>query len=72
MSTNMNNASNESLLQALHDAASDLSYYNAAEGDTYRYESGARSAAQKRWNALVNEAIQRGIYNKQDFANYLV
>lgn len=72
MSTSMNEASNESLLQALHDAAADLSYYNAAEGSAYRHESTARGVAQKRWNALVNEAITRGIYNKDDFRGYLV
>ena len=72
MSTPVNEPSNESLIQELHDAANDLSYYNAAEGDTYRYEATARSQAQKRWNALVNEAIQRGIYNKDDFRGYLV
>lgn len=72
MSTNMNDASNESLIQALHDAAADLSYYNAAEGQVYFMEAGARGVARNRWNSLVNEAIARGIYNKEDFSGYLV
>lgn len=68
----MNEPSNESLLQALHDAAAELSFYNAGEGEVYFREQGARSVARNRWNALVEEAIQRGIYNKKDFAGYLV
>jgi hypothetical protein len=61
------------LLNALHEAASNLSYFNAAEGDVWRAETGARAAAQKEWNILVNEAIHRNIYNKEDFAGrYLV
>ena len=64
--------SNESLIQALHDAAADLSYYNAAEGDTYRWETGARSKARARWSELVEEAKVRGIYNPKDFSGYLV
>ncbi len=72
MSIEVNMASNESLLQELHDAASDLSYYNAAEGDTYRWEAPARAKARARWNSLVNEATERGIYNPDDFRGYLV
>lgn len=68
----MNTPSNESLLQELHDAAAELSYFNAAEGDNWYREQGARSKAQARYTTLVNVAAERGIYNKDDFKGYLV
>ena len=61
-----------SLLNALHEAASNVSYFNAGEGDCYRAEAGARAAAQRQWDALVEEAIKRGIYAPEDFREYLL
>jgi hypothetical protein len=61
-----------SLLNALHEAASNVSYFNAGEGDCYRMEAGARAAAKSQWNALVEEAINRGIYDPADFKDYLL
>ena len=72
MSTKMNEPSNESLIQALHEAASTLSYYNAAEGDVYRREAGSRAKARARYLDLVEAAIERGVYNKEDFKGYLI
>lgn len=64
--------SDTDILNSLHEAAGNLSYFNAAEGDVYRMEAGARAAAQKAWNVLVDEALRRGIYDKDAFAEYLV
>jgi hypothetical protein len=41
---------NEELIEKLKDAAGNLSYYNAAEGDDWRKEHGARQLAR---NALA-------------------
>ena len=69
----MSELTNTELLNLLHEAASNLSYFNAAEGDVWRAESGSRAAAQKHWNYLVNQAIERGIYNPEEFKKgYLV
>jgi hypothetical protein len=61
-----------SLLNALHEAASNVSYFNAAEGPSYYAEAGARAAARSQWEALVEEAISRGIYDPEDFKDYLL
>ncbi len=65
--------SNESLLNALHEAASRLSYYNACDDGTQRMrEEKDRMLAWDHWKALRDEAIARGVYKSEDFRNYLV
>ena len=68
----METPSNESLLQELHDAAAEVSYYNAGEGDCWYREQGARSKATARWRSLVEAAQERGIFRPEDFKGYLV
>jgi vacuolar-type H+-ATPase catalytic subunit A/Vma1 len=68
----MSELTNTELLNRMHEAAADLSYYNAAEGSDYYREKGARAIAQKHWNTLVEEAVKRGLYEKGDWLEYLV
>jgi hypothetical protein len=60
------------LLEALKTLAVEVSYFNAAEGSDYTREAGSRRAAQAKFNTLVEIAKERGIYNPEDFKNYLV
>ena len=60
------------LLNALHESASNLSYFNAAEGDSWIAETGARAAAQKEFDELKGDALQRGIFSPEDFTRYLL
>ena len=62
----------DELLAAMKDAATDLSYYNAAEGDCYSAERNGRAVAQGKWDALVKEAKALGIWNSDDWRGYLV
>jgi hypothetical protein len=62
---------NIKLQRALHEAASAVSYYHAAEAD-WGKEAESRAIADARWNELKAEAIKRGCYNKHDFKFYLV
>lgn len=62
---------NEMLQKALHEAASAVSYYHAAEADWDR-EREMRAEALLKWAELKAEAIRRGCYNKHDFKFYLV
>lgn len=65
----MKTPSNESLITALHEAARDVGFFSAAEGDWTR-ESTARQNATARWGALKREAQLRGIYNEEEFRRY--
>lgn len=49
------------LIQELKDAASDLSYYNAAEGDSYRAEAAPRAAARARLEEAREKCRAEGI-----------
>ena len=62
----------EELLTALADAASRVSYYNAAEGTQYTREATARHAARQAWDDLVREASERGIFNPESYKGYLL
>lgn len=62
---------NAGLLNALHEAASAVSYYNACEAG-WGNEAKSRAIADARWSELKAEAIRRGCYNKHDFKFYLV
>ena len=62
---------NEKLKRALHEAASAVSYYHAAEAD-WDKEHEERAKALVQWGELKAEAIKRGVYNKYDFKYYLV
>jgi len=68
----MSTLTNTELLNALHESASNLSYFNAGEGEAWRAETGARAAASSEFESLKGEAIQRGIYTPEDFKRYLV
>ena len=70
MSTNMNQPSNESLLQELCFAAGELGYYLAAEGD-YTRETPDRTKAAARFYALKKEAEIRGVYDPLLVSKYL-
>jgi hypothetical protein len=63
-------ASNESLLQALHEAAKLAGYYTAAEGRNYTDEEPLRARAWARWYTLVEIARQRGVYLEEDYKRY--
>ena len=62
----------EELLTALADAASRLSYYNAAEGTQYTRERDARHAARDAWDDLVTEASARGVFDPECYKGYLI
>lgn len=64
--------SNSGLLNALHEAAQDVSFFNAGEGPSYYAETNGRHAAISRWEALLEEAKFRGLYNPSDFKDYLL
>ena len=64
--------SNTGLLNSLHEAAKDVSYFNAGEGPSWYAETTGRHAALSRWQALLEEAQFRGIYNPDDFKEYLL
>ena len=64
--------SNESLLNAMREAAISVSYFKAAEESQFGSEPKCREIALSRWNALKAEAIRRGIYNKRDWKFHLV
>ena len=70
--TQMITLTNSELLNALHETALRVSYFNAGEGACYRAETNARHAAKSEWDNLVIEAKNRGIYNADDFKNYLL
>jgi hypothetical protein len=63
---------NEELLQATKEAASLLSFYNAAEGDNWERERTARSVAHAKFYNLKEICMERGIYNPEDFKHFLV
>lgn len=51
----------QELIDAIHKAARDISYYNAAEGDNYFQEQPLRSRAQAALRSLKDEAEKRGL-----------
>ncbi len=53
------------LKQSTHDAAISLSYYNAAEGQSYRQEQGARGKAYSKFHTLKKECEERDLDWKQ-------
>lgn len=48
------------ILKELHESASDLSFYNAAEGKSYYEEAAARREAATRFNAARKAAHEIG------------
>lgn len=68
----MEETKNKDLLTALHEAASLLSFYNAAEGRSWEEEMDRRGVASANFYALKEEAMRRGVYSPDDFKNYLV
>jgi hypothetical protein len=57
--------SNESLLNALHEAAARLSYFK-------NEEAGVKAAALAEWESLKSEAKKRGIYSPEHWKKYAV
>jgi len=51
----------DELKQATHDAACHLSYYNAAEGNSWRDETHARAKASGAFHDLKAECEERGL-----------
>lgn len=51
----------QELLDAYVKAANDLSYYNAAEGDSYWSESSARNASRAKYTEIKLSVIARGL-----------
>ena len=68
----MAETSNEELILALKEAASRLSYFNAAEGDQWAKERDARRAAHTTFYTMKEIAMERGIYDQDQFKHYLV
>ena len=62
---------NESLLNALHESAVEVSYFRAAEDDWGR-ETQERERAEKRWDALKEEAKVRGIWEPKLYTRFMV
>ncbi len=60
----------EDLVKAVLDAAGVVSYYNAAEGDAYRQEAGARNIAKNKFYKLNSEVKKRGL--TVDLSGFLV
>ena len=57
----INALEDDHLIEAMHSAASDLSYYNAAEGQDYRNEAAGRHAANEHYRALATEIKNRNL-----------
>ena len=49
------------LVEKFHISAKEVSFYNAAEGDCWRNESGARSKAKRQFKIICEEMDERGI-----------
>lgn len=60
------------LMKELHGAAQEVSYFQAAEGSDYTREADARKVAWGRWVALKEIAMKHGVFDPEDFKNYLV
>ena len=58
---------------AADDAAMRLSYYNAAEGDTWRDEQGLRRRAEEDWKTFRDQLLLMGLYDEfMNQGNYLL
>ena len=68
-SMDISEISNEMLIANWHDAASDVSYFNAAEGEWSR-ETVARERARDRLRWITNEILSRNL--KVPTGNYLL
>lgn len=55
----MNNLTNEQLIEAYKDKAADMSYWNAAEGQSWYQEAMARQTCQSELNKIRQEIINR-------------
>lgn len=64
--------SNDVLIADLKEAASELSYFNAAEGDSWRKERESRQLALARFNEIKDHCIIAGIDVKPILQGYLV
>ena len=51
----------EELIERFKKAASELSYYNAAEGTCWSQEYGARGIAKEEYNKIKEQCIEAGI-----------
>ncbi len=51
----------EEMIEQLKKAASELSYYNAAEGTCWSQEYGARGIAKEEYNKIKQQCIEVGI-----------
>jgi len=60
------------LLDRLHRAASDLSFYNAGEGACYQREQGARLNARDEYDRAYAEVEAAGLIGEFDRNQYLV
>lgn len=49
------------LIEELKEAAANLSYYNAAEGDCWKQEAGGRAAANTRYQKAGKACFEAGI-----------
>jgi cytidylate kinase len=61
---------NDGLAHLAHDLANRVSYYNAAEGDSYRQEAVERELAKTNFRKVVRALYDRGI--KFDTKGYLL
>lgn len=66
--------SDEQLIERLKSLAANVSYYNAAEGDCYRQEAGARGEAKRKFGECKDECRGRGIDPSEQLAGggYLI
>ena len=51
----------DELIERFKKAASELSYYNAAEGTCWSQEYGARGIAKEEYNKIKEQCIEAGI-----------
>jgi len=51
----------QELLDLYVKEANNLSYYNAAEGDSYRQEASARNACRTRFQDVSKQVLARGL-----------
>lgn len=63
---------NESLLNALHEAASQASHHNSAGALGYQSEKWLAGNWESRFVELKKIAEERGVYDRSQFNRYLV
>lgn len=73
-SEELKSLSDKQLKERLHSLAGNVSYHNAAEGDCYRQEAGARAETKRKFSECSDECRGRGFEPCEILAggNYLI